>query len=298
MEFDLKIALSLLPVMTDEDSTTRQLIDGINYYSSVLGSQQSKTHLVNFVLKSRLSQIAKSKLDSKYESVDDLIRDMRSILLPKKSFVALQNKLQTTRQDHKSINDYGKELTEIFMDLTIAQADGNSENLKILQPLNEKQAIKRFADGLRNKRLSTIVAARNFTSLKDAVQAAVDEEIATPSTSGEILTLNSRKYKSFSGTHYKGTTRASPTVGQRQWRGRGTNNNYGRSSFHRGAMSYQGQGRATQNYGRGQLTSFRGQYYTSNNRNNKYRGNRGTYQNGNINILNDKSTDTNKFFRD
>ncbi|KAH9639627.1 hypothetical protein HF086_010034 [Spodoptera exigua] len=141
MEFNLKIALSLLPVMNNEELTTRQLIDGIEYYSSTLKTEQCKLSLINFVLKSRLSQQAKLSLKSDYPSIDALLTDMRMILLPKKSAIALQNKLQTSRQDQRSINDYGKELTELFMDLSIAQAEGKTENLKILQPLNENKLL-------------------------------------------------------------------------------------------------------------------------------------------------------------
>ncbi|KAH9635596.1 hypothetical protein HF086_012265 [Spodoptera exigua] len=78
-------------------------------------------------------------------------------------------------------------LTELFVDLTITQSEGKEEVFKILKPINEKQAIKSFAEGLRNRRLSTLISARNYTSLKDAVQAAVDEETSSPSTSGDVM---------------------------------------------------------------------------------------------------------------
>ncbi|KAH9639839.1 hypothetical protein HF086_015690 [Spodoptera exigua] len=60
MEFNLKIALSLLPVMNNEELTTRQLIDGIEYYSSTLKTEQCKLSLINFVLKK--SSLSTSKI--------------------------------------------------------------------------------------------------------------------------------------------------------------------------------------------------------------------------------------------
>lgn len=70
--FDLKIALSLLPIMINEESNTKQLIDNILYYDSLLTENACKQNLINFVLKSRLSQEAKLKLKSKYKTVKDL----------------------------------------------------------------------------------------------------------------------------------------------------------------------------------------------------------------------------------
>lgn len=61
-KFDLKVALSLLPVMNDEDACTKQLIDGISYYSSIL-EKDSHSKLIHFVLSSRLSQSAKLKIE-------------------------------------------------------------------------------------------------------------------------------------------------------------------------------------------------------------------------------------------
>lgn len=185
--FDLKIALSLLPVMNDDDNITKQLIENIEYYESTLNKPECKKNLITFILKSRLSETAKLKLDSCYDSVEVLLKDMRKLLLPQKSFTAVQAKLQRAAQNSRSIADYGKDISELFVDLTISQADGDSNAYKILKPINEKYAIKRFADGLRNPKLSTIIAARNYASLKDAIQAAQDEEVSTATHPSEIV---------------------------------------------------------------------------------------------------------------
>ncbi|XP_063386015.1 uncharacterized protein LOC134672044 [Cydia fagiglandana] len=180
--FNLKTALSLMPQMTDDEESIKCLIDNLEYYASLLKSNDCKKNLILFILKSRLSQAAKLKLKSSYDAVDSLITDMKQVLLPQKSATAIQNKLQQIKQNDMSIQDYGKEIAELFVELTISQAEGKPENYNVLKPLNEKMATKRFADGLRNRRLSTIIAARNFTSLKDAIQSAKDEETssATP----------------------------------------------------------------------------------------------------------------------
>lgn len=192
--FDLKTALNLLPVMTDTEANTKQLIDNIEYYNSLLEKETCKNNLINFVLKSRLSQAAKLRLNTSYSNVSDLIADMQKELLPRKAATAISSKLENMKQNNLSISDYGQQLSELFVNLTISQANGNSESYKILKPLNENIAVKKFADGLRNRRLSTIIAARNFSTLKDAIQAALDEEVTSASGSGEILGMHKNHY--------------------------------------------------------------------------------------------------------
>lgn len=159
-KFELKTAVSLLPIMTDDENVIKQLISNIEMYESMI-DDNSKKLLIQFVLKSKLSESAKLRMSSNYSSVTELITDMRNILLPKKSDTAIQSQLQCIRQDNKSIEEFGKQIEQLFVDLTISQANGNSSSYKILKPINERIAIKRFSDGLRNSRLSTIIAARN-----------------------------------------------------------------------------------------------------------------------------------------
>lgn len=194
-KFDLKTALNLVPIMIGSDeSSVKQIIDSVDYYSSILDVESQK-QLISFVLKCRLSQVAKLKLSTDYVSVNELLQDMRVQLLPKKSSTAIQSRLHSCTQNNLSIDEYGKLITELFVDLTVTQSDGKPENYKVLKPINEKQAIKRFAEGLRNRRLSTIITARNFNSLKDAIQSAVDEETEAPSSSqGEIRAFNKNDF--------------------------------------------------------------------------------------------------------
>ncbi|XP_026729233.1 uncharacterized protein LOC113496153 [Trichoplusia ni] len=219
--FDLKTALNLLPCMTDTEANTKQLIDNIEYYNSLLDKDVCKKNLINFVLKSRLSQAAKLRLNSSYASVDDLITDMRKELLPRKSATAISSKLEHIKQNDLSISDFGNQLSELFVDLTISQANGKSENYSILKPLNENIAIKKFADGLRDRRLSTIIAARNFSTLKDAIQAAMDEEVTTASGSGEIMEDKDEVFEEISED---GISRSRPEVHRREDIGSAVNN--------------------------------------------------------------------------
>lgn len=178
---------------------------------------------------------------------------MRNQLLPQKAATAIQSKLQTIRQNERSVADFGKEISELFSDLTISQANGNTDHYDILRPLNEKLAIKRFADGLPNSRLSTIIAARNFSTLKDAIQAAHEEEM-TSNSSAQVTSMAQKPSRGFYRRPYRGQR------GHQKYRGQWNNNNNKtpyRSHHQPQPSSYQ------KSNSRGR--SSRGRYYRSSN---------------------------------
>lgn len=98
------------------------------------------------------------------------------LLTKKKSDTAIHNELVQIKQNGSSLDKYGSKTENLFSDLTISQADGDQKVLKILRPLKEKIVIKSFVSGLRNRQVSTILIARNYTALKDAIREARDEE--------------------------------------------------------------------------------------------------------------------------
>ncbi|KAG6439280.1 hypothetical protein O3G_MSEX000640 [Manduca sexta] len=95
--FDFETALDLLPVMTREDTTTIELITNIDFYNSLL-NEKSKPILINFVLKTRLTTVAKFYLKENYSYVQDLLSDMVHYLLPKKIQIELENSLNFNKQ--------------------------------------------------------------------------------------------------------------------------------------------------------------------------------------------------------
>lgn len=179
-KFDLKTASSIIPVMDGNEETTEKIIQGIEMYDSCLSEATDKKLLITFVLKTRLTKLAKLKLKSDYPSTDLLIADIKSFLLTKQSANSLLMQINKLSQNDLSIAEYGSKLEELFINLTISQSNDNQAATAVLQPINEKFAIKRFSDGLRNRRLGTIIAARDYQQLKDAIRAAQDEEPEQP----------------------------------------------------------------------------------------------------------------------
>lgn len=195
-KFDLRTATSLLPNMDNSENTTKQLIDAIELYAQLL-DEGGKTLLVNYVLKVKLSQRAKLRLGKSYASVEALLIDMKEHLLTKKSASALASQLHNAKQYHKSIDDFGKTIEELMVDLTLAQADNDENAIKALSKINEKLAVNAFAKGLKNHELRTIIKARNFDKLNEAVCAAVEEgrEIgeASPRTDSQVFHMRGKK---------------------------------------------------------------------------------------------------------
>lgn len=272
MEFDLKTACNLIKVVEGDQQTINSIIDSIEMYSDMLSPSGQKL-LIKFILKSRLTQSAKLRMLSDYNSMNDLIKDLKTNLLTKKSATAIQSKLQSIYQGHRSIEQYGSEIEKLFSDLTITQADGNPENYTVLKPINEKLAVKRFSDGLRNTRLSTIIAARNYDHLKDAIQAAKDEELnAASSSKAEEVMQFSHRGRGKPPRPYNYNNHSRGNYNFRGHRGKPNLNNYWgyNNSFSRGYYNnFRGRpprGPASQsNRGRGRVTQGRG-YYRGNNR--------------------------------
>ncbi|KAG6463170.1 hypothetical protein O3G_MSEX013713 [Manduca sexta] len=100
--FDFETALDLLPVMRRED-TTIELITNIDFYNSLL-NEKSKPILIKFVLKTRLTTIAKFNLKENYSNVQDLLSDMVHYLLPKKIQIELENSLNFNKQANNESN--------------------------------------------------------------------------------------------------------------------------------------------------------------------------------------------------
>lgn len=194
-KFDLREAASLIPVMDGKDETVERMVEGIEMLGSVLKEADNKKLLISYVLKTRLNKHARLKLKSEYDTVTDLVTDIKKYLIPKKSANSLLVQLNNITQNDMSIEKYAEKIEELFIDLTISQANDNPKASEILRPINESLAIKKFSDGLRNKRLGTVIAARNYTELKEAVQAAKDETLSSQPANASLMTYNRGMYK-------------------------------------------------------------------------------------------------------
>jgi hypothetical protein len=250
-KFDMKTAASLLPHMDGTEDSTRQLIDAVELYSELLDND-GKKFLIKYVLKAKLSQSAKMRLEQTYANINDLIQDMKNHLLSKKSAASLSTQLHSAKQGNKSIEEYASVVEQLLLDLTIAESENNDNAATILRDVNEKLALNAFSNGLKNSDLRTIIKSRNYNKLKDAVMAAKEEELVQTSGSmhqgSNIFHMRGRNNRPHA-ENFSFVPRSSGTRGNRgrfltQNRGRGNNFNYNnRQNNRQNANNNYGQGR-------------------------------------------------------
>lgn len=199
-KFDLRTAAGLLPVMDGSENSTKQLIDAIELYDALLDAAGKKL-LTTYVLKTRLSQSAKIRLNSTYVTNELLISDLKKHFITKKSVPYLSGQLNNAKQDGRSIEEFGRKIEELLVDLTITQAEGDENSIAILRGVNEKIAVNSFAKGLQNHDLRTIIKARNYNRLNEAIQGAKDEEL--PTSNAQVFHVRGRpKFRSGSGSRF------------------------------------------------------------------------------------------------
>lgn len=301
--FDLKTAGSLLPVMNDQEKITKQLIDAIELYDALLDAD-GKQLLTKYILKTRISQSAKIRLKNTYDSNTELVTDLKKHFLTRKSASTLSVQLNNARQGGKSIDDFGKTVEELLVDLIISQAEGNDDAVGILSKTNEKIAINAFANGLQNNELRTIIKARNYSNLRDAIGGAKDEEL-TGKCFSQVFHMRGRKNftRGFSNNVKSQSRFASnnyPNQNNNQNRG---GRNYNTRQFSNNTRG-QGNNRGRFNYNRGNFSNnFRNNdnsNFRNHNQRTYYMGNAGNVEQhssgtGNTNSFQSGSTDT--FFR-
>ncbi|KAI4458041.1 hypothetical protein MML48_7g00013152 [Holotrichia oblita] len=71
--FSLKTANSLVPSMDSSEDTTKKSIHSISLYADLINPENKAGHLIKFILKTRLSENTKIRLDKSYDTVEDLL---------------------------------------------------------------------------------------------------------------------------------------------------------------------------------------------------------------------------------
>ncbi|CAK1586488.1 unnamed protein product [Parnassius mnemosyne] len=138
-------------------------------------------------------------------------------------------------------------------------------------------------DGLKNEKLSTIIAARNYTSLKEAIQAAKDESTPSSSTQAEVMNISSFP---------RGRGRYNNRSFRFQTRGRGFQTNY--HNYNNRGTNFQNN---NNNFNRYQGNRFqytprgRGQNMFYNNRK-RYNNKKGNFNNRILALQNDRPVRT------
>lgn len=256
-KFNLKTAASLLPVFNGTDVTTHELIDAIELYDSMLEAA-GKPLLTSYVLKRCLSAGGKLRLKSNYADNQLLVADIKKHFLPVKSAGVLSVKLNTAQQGNRSIEEFGKSVEQLLVDLTITQAGENKDSLNVLQQINEKIAINAFSNGLNNSETRTIVKSRNCCNLAEALRIAKDEENVNRKV--HVYHARGNSHQKFNGRGHHNSSRGNQNYNTNRFnfnknnknqnrQNNPSNCNYSRTGFNN---NYRGRGNGTFNSRRGQ----------------------------------------------
>jgi len=255
-KFCFKTASSLLPKLNDRTETVNSLIDGIDLYNPSL-NVEGKILLINYVLKACIPYKDRIRLKSSYDNIEQLISDIKLNFLPRQSAPVLASKLQSMRQDNLSIDEYARAIEKLMADLTLAQGGSDPKIIEIFRQENEKVAIDVFTNGVRNTEIRTILKAKGFGSLSEAINVAKDEALRVKQHQPSIFQMRGHAHSS----------RGRPNFRQ---------NSYNFQNNSRQTGSYDSSRRNNiQNPSQNPNTSFRHQnHYSHNyNRSRNYRGN-------------------------
>ena len=276
-EFDFKTAACLLPKLDGKNETVHQLIDGIELYELSL-STGGKNLLINYIIKTCIPYADKIRLKTTYADVQELVDDLKKHFLPKQSPTVLAARLQSTKQGHRDMNEYGRSIESLMAELTIAQAGNDSKSVEIFKRANEKIAIDVFTRGIQNREIRMILRARNYENLSEVINAAKEESIMEQQNS-TILSMK--------GQHPKN----SHTNNFRQNNSNQNFNHYNNRNNRKNDVNKQGYFRHSNNNGYVNNTNrFRGNYRWNNNA----RYNNRTFNNRNYN---DKNNFNNNYKR-
>lgn len=245
-KFDFKTASSLLLKLDGKVESVHQLIQGIELYEPTL-MPTAKPLLINYVLKACIPHNEKIRLSDTYQNVSDLISDLRKYFLPKQSAPALLMQLQNCRQNGKPLDQYGQNIADLMAKLTLAQAGDKQENINVFRGENEKVAIDVFARGIQNAELRTIIKARNYTTLNEAINAAKEESIQSlPEPS--VFHFNHRRGNAGRNQFSQGSRNHIRSVKHQNLQYRGRPNftrTYHNSNLHTQNSNYRGRGRSS-----------------------------------------------------
>lgn len=263
--FDFKTAASLLHKLDGSNDSVHQLVQGIELYEPSL-TAESKPLLINYVLKACLSYRDKIRMKTTYENVAELKNDLKNNFLPKQSAPAIISRLQNLKQNNISIEEYARSIETLMADLTVAQTGNEEANREIFRKQNEKLGVDVFARGIRNLELRTVIKARNYSKLSEAVNAAKDESALDKQNSEAVFAMHGRR-SSYANNHL---TRSRSTICNNK--NYNHNRNYTRqNSFTNNSSKFRN---SNYNNTRGNTNYYtKSKNFNSNNRYNNYKNN-------------------------
>lgn len=189
--FDISTSMRVIPEFTGDVKHLTNFLNIVEYLYDSINEAGGKLSLINFVLKTKLSDIVRHRLNSHPTPTDitQFKAVFSQIFKSKKTPLNIQSELSRTIQGNLSISDYANKIENLVAELNSLQllsADENSRNTII--KLNDEVGLNAFKLGINDNLRSVIFAARP-ASLSEAISLAFEVDI--PNSSNNIFKFDS-----------------------------------------------------------------------------------------------------------
>lgn len=181
MDLQAKDIISAIPTFSGDMKYLDGFINTCGVYYDIVPADQKA--FVLRIIKAKITGDALSKAGPFDESINtwDLLKEkLKSSLRKPVSIEYAQEDLNNSFQKkEESIEEYGSRIRAKLKKLNEAcrsLAKSNDE-LKILKKMNEKQAISKFEQNLRNETIKVLVSAANKESLDECITFAMQKEM-------------------------------------------------------------------------------------------------------------------------
>lgn len=175
MEFDMKLAKSVVPEYDGTPKNLRDFLDCARYYNESLTPEAQKQFLT-FLLKVKLKQTAKVAIPSDPADFSALEAALKVRFRPKTTIAALQQKLSALQQNKRSVHDFASEIEKLTNRLTELQVtETTSDSREVIQTLNEQFALTILKKGA-NSKVQPVLLASQAKSFAEGVTLALEAE--------------------------------------------------------------------------------------------------------------------------
>lgn len=176
--FDLSTALKLVTVFEGEARTLNNFLSTIEYIAETLKDDIERGKLLDFILRTRISDRVVTKLGTKEKptTIADLVKIFKELFTVKKSALHIQNELARIKQGDQNIQAFSTKIESLMTDLSNVQISNlGNEHKAIIIKLSDTAALDAFKAGL-NEPIKTTVFAAKPANLADAVKLAAEVE--------------------------------------------------------------------------------------------------------------------------
>ena len=251
--FDIMHTVKLVPEFNGESSQLTNFLNLVEYVNDTL-KDDDKKKLIEFVIKTKLSEKARKKIASniKIEDFEQLRNIFEKTFKSNRSALVVQTELMSTTQGKNTLTSYINKVQNLTFELSNLQMAHRSQLEKdVITVMNEQMASNIFKKGLSEPIRSVVLSARVET-LQNAIDIACEAEASK--FDANVYNYRASSYQrnvNSNGRGYSANTRYNNNRGHR-----GNNNNYNRGNNNRDTRGYSNNYSGNRGYTRGNNNNY------------------------------------------